>query len=399
MVSRAHETEPIGGFARNTLRSSAGMADLSNSEYTTGRWPAIWDSRTRGTKLKALEPLVSFASRPILTPLHFSPGCYTNPTKGVKKETAAEEFKEWWSLLLEDHTTVFSDGSEQYDQGKFIGYGYAIYKGQALVGSGYGAINIISYVFDAEAIGALKGLQYIVRLTTDKQTLITICIDSTSVIWCICTNAVALLQWAFLECYGIIETRDINIRWSSGYIGIEGNEQADRLADLGAKSGRVSEDNCAHPTISDIGSIACLSKRNTTYNWWCIAKNSLSATYSKWELEYSIKEPPELTLPRGIFHRLLAMCIGHGDFSFYHCRFQYTDAELNCIYGYNKTPDHIFFCDYSVRKFRKWPNRAPFPPANKQQGMDYIKSLFGKPKDFADFLKQTRCFEHPYQAV
>ncbi|RAL64477.1 hypothetical protein DID88_001953 [Monilinia fructigena] len=49
---------------------------------------------------------------------------------------------------------------ESYDDaGKHVGYGYAIYQGQALVATGKGAINTLSHVFDAEAIGALKGLQ------------------------------------------------------------------------------------------------------------------------------------------------------------------------------------------------------------------------------------------------
>ncbi|RAL61113.1 hypothetical protein DID88_010452 [Monilinia fructigena] len=80
--------------------------------------------------------------------------------KGSTKEAAAEQFNTWWSQLSDNTITVFSDGSEQYKDGaKLVGYGYAIYRGQSLVRTGSGAINSISHVFDAEAIGALKGLQ------------------------------------------------------------------------------------------------------------------------------------------------------------------------------------------------------------------------------------------------
>ncbi|RAL59824.1 hypothetical protein DID88_000453 [Monilinia fructigena] len=78
---------------------------------------------------------------------------------GIDKETAAASFNDWWNALPPNTVTIFSDGSESYDDaGKHVGYGYAIYRGQALVATGKGAINTLSHVFDAEAIGALKGL-------------------------------------------------------------------------------------------------------------------------------------------------------------------------------------------------------------------------------------------------
>ncbi|RAL67309.1 hypothetical protein DID88_008072 [Monilinia fructigena] len=158
--------------------------------------------------------------------------------KGSTKEAAAEQFNTWWSQLSDNTITVFSDGSEQYKDGaKLVGYGYAIYRGQSLVRTGSGAINSISHVFDAEAIGALKGLQCALEILRPLDEHIWMCIDSTSVIWCMRANASNTSQWAFLECHALIDQFKVGIRWSPGHMGIEGNETADELADAGAERG------------------------------------------------------------------------------------------------------------------------------------------------------------------
>jgi ribonuclease HI len=60
------------------------------------------------------------------------------------------------------------------------------------------------------------------------------CIDSTSVIWCLRGNASDSSQWAFHLCQDAMQTRDIRIKWSPGHMDIEGNEEADALADIAA---------------------------------------------------------------------------------------------------------------------------------------------------------------------
>ncbi|RAL65242.1 hypothetical protein DID88_001348 [Monilinia fructigena] len=138
-----------------------------------------------GTRLRSAERLLPGAPRPILSPPHYTPGCRTDPTQGIDKETAAASFNDWWNALPPNTVTIFSDGSESYDDaGKHVGYGYAIYQGQALVATGKGAINTLSHVFDSEAIGALKGLQKALTLPSNADTQRWLCIDSTSVIWC-----------------------------------------------------------------------------------------------------------------------------------------------------------------------------------------------------------------------
>ena len=107
-------------------------------------------------------------------------------------------------------------------------------------------------MFDAEAIGAWKGLQHTIRLPPDvRQCRLWLCIDSTLVIWGLCGDAPSSSQWAFHNCQDIMQTHDVKIRWAPGHTGIEGNEAADRLADLGAQqdwdTGLASE-----PTVSGI---------------------------------------------------------------------------------------------------------------------------------------------------
>ncbi|RAL58237.1 hypothetical protein DID88_002284 [Monilinia fructigena] len=191
-----------------------------------------------GTALEHAHALIPRAPRPILTQSHFLPGYRTDPTEGRTKEAAAEHFNAWWSQLGRDTITVFSDGTEQYKDGaKLVGYGYAVYRGQTLARTGSGAINSsISHVFDAEAIGALKGLQCALDILQPTDERIWMCIDSTSVIWCMRANASNTSQWAFLECHTLIDRYKVGIKWSPGHMGIEGNEAADELANTPART-------------------------------------------------------------------------------------------------------------------------------------------------------------------
>ncbi|RAL64848.1 hypothetical protein DID88_001444 [Monilinia fructigena] len=190
------------------------------------------------------------------------------------KETAAASFNDWWNALPPNTVTIFSDGSESYDDaGKHVGYGYAIYQGQALVATGKGAINTLSHVFNAEAIGALKGLQKALTLPSNADTQRWLCIDSTSVIWCKRANASDTSQWAFLESHRLIDRHAVNIRWSPGHQGITGNEAADSLADAGAKSDIVDPGPTAQPTISGIGSIA-RKPGSQRYKWMVAQKRA-----------------------------------------------------------------------------------------------------------------------------
>ena len=224
--------------------------------------------RTR-TKVQQLGSLLPAIPRTTLTVPHYSPGCQTDPTLGIDKKTAAKAFKEWWAQLPPSHVTIFSDGSEQYTKEKErrVTYGFAIYQNRKQLHTGRGSLSPTSHVFDAEAIGAWRGLQHTIRQPELNTRRIWLCIDSTSVIWCLRGNAPPTSQWTFLECHGAMETHDVSIKWAPGHLGIEGNETADRLANLEACYPSHPTGKAAMPTLSGIKSIARQLVHNTHQAW------------------------------------------------------------------------------------------------------------------------------------
>ena len=343
------------------------------------------------TKVQRLGALLPEIPRPILSPPHFSPNCGTDPTGGIDKETAAAAFKKWWAALPPTDVTVFTDGSEQTAGGeRLVGYGYAIYQGQKQLATGLGAINSLSHVFDAEAIGVWKGLQRTLRLPTNiSRQDIWLCIDSTSVIQGIQGNAAASSQWAFLNVQGAMETHNIQARWAPGHTGIEGNEAADKLADLGAKQILWDSGLPSEPTASGIRTMAKSMAREAQQTWWTLRATKLSSWYKKWNLGYEIKNLPELSLPRAQLHRLLAIRSAHGDFAWYHRKFCHDEATLFCTCGRAKAPDHLVRCRKTVQMFRNWPGKPQQPPTSSAEAIAYLTQLMAKPQDFQSFLEST----------
>ncbi|RAL64782.1 hypothetical protein DID88_001379 [Monilinia fructigena] len=334
--------------------------------------------------------------RPTLRPPHYTHGCRVDPTGGVDKETAAAAFKTWWNDLPPDDVTIFSDGSEQYhERQKYVGYGYAIYQNRKQIGSGSGSINPISHVFDAEAIGAWRGLQHTLRMPQEvRSQRLWMCIDSTSVIWCLRANASASSQWAFIACQNAMQVYNIRIKWSPGHTEIEGNEAADRLADTGAHTPDCDPGPASLPTISGIGSIFRDLRSGAQQSWWIKRKAKLSAHYLKWDLTYRVGLPPELDLPRNQLHRLLAIRSAHGDFAWYHNKFRHANALTECSCGAAKAPMHLVHCPRSHKRFKDWPSRPPIPPTSNAEGLRYLTHLLSNPMDFAKFLDVTGCYTH-----
>ncbi|RAL62524.1 hypothetical protein DID88_005089 [Monilinia fructigena] len=174
--------------------------------------------------------------------------------------------------------------------------------------------------------------------------------------------------------------------------GITGNKAADSLADAGAKSDIVDPGPTAQPTISGIGSIARSLAHNVTSGWWRKNEPTLSGGYRKRQLDYALKEPMELKLSRPTLHRLLALRSRHGDFEAYHKRFKHGDAETHCPCGKAKTPEHLVFCEISVRRFHSWPLKPVRPPTTAREGHDYIQRLLALPQEFERFVTTTRYF-------
>jgi ribonuclease HI len=328
------------------------------------------------TKIQRLGLLLPAIPRPALIAPHFSQGCRTDPTLGVEKKTAARDFKEWWASLDSSMITVFSDGSEQRLEGeKRVTYGYAIYRAQEQVATGRGSLHSLSHVFDAEAIGACM------------------CIDSTSVIWCLRGTASDSSQWAFLQCQKIMGTiPNIKIRWAPGHTNIEGNEAADNLAEAEAKEPSTPFGLAAQPTVSGIRTIRKVALASSSAAWWSNAKSKLSNWYTQWKLPYQPTRPPqELGLTRPTLARLLAMRTSHGDFAWYHQKFHHDSATLRCTCGRLKTPLHIALCRKTTTAniFRRWPKRPPAPPRTPSEATKYLQTLWEEPEDFAAFLEIT----------
>lgn len=342
------------------------------------------------TKVQRIGALLPEVPRPILAPPHYSPGCREDPTGGLSKEEAAKAFKDWWAQLPPNTVTIFSDGSEQIVEGaKRVTYGYAIYQGGRLLDEGKGSISPQSHVFDAEAVGAWKGLQHTMNRSDLRLQRIWMCIDSTSVIQCLMGNASPTSQWAFLLCQEVMDTWDVSIRWSPGHTGIEGNERADALADAEAKNPTQPTGTAALPTISGIRTVARQLLRGSMISWWKNRAAKLSQWYRDWGLQYDIKAPRELDLTRPVLARLIALRTMHGDFEWYHRKFNHPDANLKCSCGKAKWPSHIIHCRKTVRLFGQWPQRPHWPPCDRKEGMDYLRKILQEPEDFNTLLQIT----------
>ncbi|RAL63687.1 hypothetical protein DID88_003730 [Monilinia fructigena] len=354
------------------------------------------------TKVQRLGGLFPQVLRPTLRPPHYTHGCRVDPTGGVDKETAAAAFKTWWNDLPPDDVTIFSDGSEQYhERQKYVGYGYAIYQNRKQIGSGSGSINPISHVFDAEAIGAWRGLQHTLRMPQEvRSQRLWMCIDSTSVIWCLRANASASSQWAFIACQNAMQVYNIRIKWSPGHTEIEGNEAADRLADTGAHTPDCDPGPASLPTISGIGSIFRDLRSGAQQSWWIKRKAKLSAHYLKWDLTYRVGLPRSWTSLGTNYTGSSPSALPHGDFAWYHNKFRHANALTECSCGAAKAPMHLVHCPRSHKRFKDWPSRPPIPPTSNAEGLRYLTHLLSNPMDFAKFLDVTGCYTHlPYNSL
>ena len=339
------------------------------------------------TTVQRIGKILPKVPRPTIRRPHFTTGCRIDPTEGIVKEQAASDFKDWWFLIPGDEITIFSDGSESFkDKQHLVGYGFAVYLGNLLLCTGKGSINPLSHVFDAEIIGAWMGLQRVINDPAHQHRKIWMCIDSTSVIWCLRANASQTSQWAFHKCHDAMRSHDIKVKWSPGHCDIQGNELADKLAKEGAKL------SCTDPeanriTISGLGTIKRQLMSNHIADWWLTNSRTLSALFTRWSPIYELKASPFLSLPRLALHRWLALRSGHGDFAWYHRRFNHEGATLTCHCSRDLSPLHIVRCSASRACHKYWPSRPTQPPTSDTEAIEYLRSL--KPEEFRKLLHIT----------
>ncbi|KAI1674834.1 Glycoside hydrolase family 105 protein [Pyrenophora tritici-repentis] len=249
---------------------------VNDGKVIRGR--AAGNRRIPRSKVQRVAQLLPATPRNVLASPHFSDGSRQDPTQGQGKDIAAQNFTIWWESLGQETITVFSDGSEQQINGtRVVTYGYAIYQGQAAVATGQGSLNALSHVFDAEAIGACRGLKHALQLSLPSQREIVLCIDSTSVIWGIRGTAPTSSQWAFLQIHGAMEAYNVKTRWAPGHMKIVGNELADQLADSEAKDPHQPYSMAASPTRSGIRTVGRRLLEHTRDTWWKDKSSRLSA--------------------------------------------------------------------------------------------------------------------------
>jgi hypothetical protein len=148
----------------------------------------------------------------------------------------------------------------------------------------------------------------------------------------------------------------------------------------------------SEPTISGIRSIFRKLRGEARCSWWLKCSANLSKWYKTWRLDYQVQLPPKLDLPRATLHRLLAIRTSHGDFHWYHTKFNHLDANLVCLCGRRKSPDHLVRCRKTHTAFKHWPERPPSPPIGPTKGLTYLTCLLAKPTDFAKLLKVTEFY-------
>ncbi|KAF7443221.1 Exo endo phos 2 domain containing protein [Pyrenophora tritici-repentis] len=186
-LNARHELFEPGSTSANRGAEIARWATQNDIPYigeAVIRGRAAGNRRIPRSKVQRVAQLLPATPRNVLASPHFSDGSRQDPTQGQGKDIAAQNFTIWWESLGQETITVFSDGSEQQINGtRVVTYGYAIYQGQAAVATGQGSLNALSHVFDAEAIGACRGLKHALQLSLPSQREIVLCIDSTAVIW------------------------------------------------------------------------------------------------------------------------------------------------------------------------------------------------------------------------
>lgn len=378
----------FGHRLRSADRRNPIVARITGRDIIRGRG-AGGTQRLR-TALQHAANKIEIPQRPILREPRFTPGCRIDPTRGLTKAQAAKDFVLWYDNLPGNNIVVFSDGSQEGRTN--IGYGYAVYQGEQLLGSGNGRLDECSINFDAEAVGAWRGLEWAtLNIPGIKQLTTWVCLDNTGVIWGQRGNAAPSSQWAYHKFHKVMDTQDVKVKWCPGHCNIPGNELADKLAKQGSKLPDTDRD-CT-TTVYGVKSKWRRQMNNERGRRWDKRFERTSERYQSWGLEVTTRCPRALTvLSRRMLHRYLAVRTGHGDFAWYHTKFQHDDAKLECACGMAKEPTHLVRCKYARITFAKWPDPPPWPPREDSEQMQYLQVLLDDPEKFKRFVEVTEYY-------
>jgi ribonuclease HI len=322
----------------------------------------------------------------------WTPGCRANPTNGLSKEDAAKAFTAWYRDLGPGNIVAFTDGSKGVDG---IGYGYAITvpTNNATRATGLGSLDATAEVYDAEALGALRGLEKAIEVA-HPDSRIHVCLDNTAVIWGLRASAPISSQWVFKRFHELADSHSVSVRWCPGHMKIAGNERADKLAKDGQKAAR---DPGAAPTIAGVKRLLRGTLRRGRDQRWEAVASKLSWRYRWFNLQHDDSScPEELShMNRRLLHHFLAVRSGHGDFEWYHRKFRHDNANTACSCGAKKEPFHFVKCRKTLAKYSRWPwpnktrQRPPYPPTTGAEWRRYARELMDSPKAFVAFEKET----------
>ncbi|OAQ93892.1 reverse transcriptase [Purpureocillium lilacinum] len=293
------------------------------------------ERRSQKTRLERTDALLLNCARPVLLPRQYSDS-EASPLQTATKADTAEEFLEWLKDAAVGKLIVYSDGS-QLPSGA-VGYGFTVQRNEQPIAHGSGRLGPAE-VFDAEAVGALEGLQAAIAAAVNTTTSIVVCIDNLAVATCLRGNPADSSQDAFTKFQDLARAHgDVEVRWIPGHAGIPGNEEADSLAKAGCL---LPEPPGAVPSLAHLRRLARQQPRDAFKAWWT---TEAPESYKPMHLEVTTSCPPELMLPRATLHSVLAARSRHGDFADYHERFNHDDACLDCSCGRRKAPEHPFYC-------------------------------------------------------